>query len=313
MGSRRLSFVRLVLVDEYPDTSNDEPVVSTIIYPVRLHQGMRKQNPGGVNEAWRNPENLRAPAFHMIGDIYYVGNRDVSCHLISSDEGLVLIDTGFATTVPLLIDSIRSIGFDEKEVSWILITHGHEDHAGGTRRTKEATGADVFVHEGDVSTVEAGTELTCGYYIYGVEEFETFKVDRPLKGGEELRLGDALIKVHHTPGHTPGCCSYEIPVKHEGRKLRAFLFGGPGQWTFKRENRSQGYKGDMEDYGRTLEYLSNIKVEIPLGAHPGQNSTLGKYENARLDPEGANPFIDPGHWTTFLERLQKNFQSIRSQ
>jgi metallo-beta-lactamase class B len=270
---------------------------------------MRPQNPAGISEAWRKPELLKAPAFWIIDGIYYVGNLDVSCHLIETGDGLVLIDTGFATTASLVEESLHSLGLNPREIRLILITHGHEDHAGGARRLKEATGAPVSIHERDLPTVEKGTELTCGYYTYGVEEFETFEVDAPLKGGEVLAFGDTEIRVHHTPGHTPGCCSYEIPVLHEGKSLVAFLFGGPGQWTFLPENRSQGYDGDMDEYGETLDFLERVRVDIPLGAHPGQNRTFKKHEIAESRPGEPNPFIDPGQWSSFIGRLRENFEA----
>jgi metallo-beta-lactamase class B len=271
---------------------------------------MRPQNPDGINEAWRDPEKLRIPPFWMIGGIHYVGNLDVSSHLISTQEGLVLIDTGFATTAGLLIESIRGLGFSERDVELILITHGHEDHAGGARRMKEATGAPVAIHAGDVETVEHGTELTCGYYVYGVEAFETFEVDRVLRGGEVLEMGNVEIRVHHTPGHTPGCCSYEIPAVDRDGSLRAFLFGGPGQWTFRRSNRSQGYEGDMNDYAETLDYLERFEVHVPLGAHPGQTRTLEKRQSAAEKGYSPNPFIDPDHWPRFLGDLRGRFESL---
>ncbi|MBU7003976.1 MAG: MBL fold metallo-hydrolase [Theionarchaea archaeon] len=263
-----------------------------------------------VNESWRNPEGLRAPAFKMIDPIYYVGNLDVSCHLIETVEGLVLIDTTFANTAHLVLDSIGSLGFDATDIVRILITHGHEDHAGGVRRILEATGASVSIHERDVDTVEKGTELTCGYYVYGVEEFETFVVNEPLVGGEVLEFGNVAIKVHHTPGHTPGCCSYEIPIEHEGERLTAFLFGGPGQWTFRPEDRVQGYPGDMDEYRRTLEFLGSIEVDVPLGAHPGQTRTMEKMAMAQSNPGGPNPFIDPGHWPTFIGSLRERYMAL---
>ncbi len=273
---------------------------------------MRLQNPAGLHEKWRYPNDLKAPAFRMIGNIHYVGNLDVSSHLIAGSQGHVLIDTGFATTVPLLLESIRSLGFHERDIELILITHGHVDHAGGARRMAQATGAPVALHRRDVQTVETGSELTCAYFTYGIEDFETFKVDRVLRGGETLRLGDVIVRVHHTPGHTPGVCSYEIPVEHGGKRLTACLFGGPGQWTFKKENRSQGYEGDLAEYRRSLDYLQGMKVDIPLGAHPGQVRTFQKYEAMKSNPRGQNPFIDPGHWPSFLGRLRENLASSSS-
>ena len=270
---------------------------------------MRLQNPDGINELWREPDALRVPPFRIMGDLYYVGNRDVSSHLLTSDEGHILIDTGFATTVPLLVESVRSLGFSERDIELILNTHGHEDHAGGNRRMIEATGAENAIGRRDVETVEEGTEMTCGYYIYGVESFETYEVDMALDGGEEFIRGDNRVRVHNTPGHTPGTCSYEIPLGHEGEELTGFLFGGPGQWTFRRRNRSQGYEGDMDDYRRTLDYLKGIDVDVPLGAHPDQSRTFEKHE-AALSGSETNPFIDPDHWERFIGRLEENFRLV---
>ncbi len=262
-----------------------------------------------INTVWRDPERLRAPAFNIIGNLYYVGNRDVSSHLLASDQGHILIDTGFSSTVPLLLDSIRYLGFEEQDIELIVNTHAHEDHAGGNRRMLEATGARSAIGRRDVKTVEAGTELTCGHYMYGVEHFDTYHVDIPLEGGEEFQFGDSVLRVHSTPGHTPGTCSYEIPVNYRGRELTAFLFGGPGQWTFQREHRCQGYEGDMEDYARSLDYLSGIEVDVPLGAHPGQNRALDKHRKMK-SCSGENPFIDPGHWPRFLSGLVESFDSV---
>jgi len=274
---------------------------------------LKLSNPDGVNQQWKHPEELRVPAFRMIENIYYVGNLNVSSHLIAGRAGHVLIDTGFATTVPLLAQSIRQLGFKERDVRLILITHGHVDHAGGARRMAKITGAPVAVHRRDLRTVETGSELTCAYYIYGIEDSEPFKVDRVLEGGETLRVGNIVVKVHHTPGHTPGVCSYEIPLQHEGRKLTACIFGGPGQWTFKQENRGQGYDGDVEEYSRSLDALERIKVDIPLGAHPNQTRTFQKYEMLRSNPAGPNPFIDPDHWPAYIGKLRASLASLKGQ
>ena len=103
--------------------------------------GMRKSP--FLYEPWK----LQAPAFAIADGLYYVGIRDVSCHLLKTSGGVVLIDTAFAETTYLLTESIRSVGVEPDEISLIIHTHGHVDHCGATRRMKELSGADVALGE----------------------------------------------------------------------------------------------------------------------------------------------------------------------
>jgi hydroxyacylglutathione hydrolase len=66
---------------------------------------------------------------------------------------------------------------------WILHTHGHADHTGGTAAVAARLGAEVLGHPGDAAW---------------------FAPPRPLAGGEVLALGALRVGVHHVPGHTPG-------------------------------------------------------------------------------------------------------------
>lgn len=259
---------------------------------------------------WREPWQLRAPAFLVADSLYYVGNRNVSCHLIKSTSGVVLIDTAFSQTTYLLTESIRSVGVDPTEIKMILHTHAHVDHCGATRRLKELTGATIAMGEQDIETVERSTPLTCAEYFYGINDFETFKVDRPLKHMDSIDLGDTVIQCHHTPGHTPGVMSFTFDVQVDGKCLTAGLFGGPGLWTLKDEHRdAQGYPRNRQGFSETLKYLRTVDVDIWLGAHPHQNNTFDKFERLRRG-ERPNPFIDPVGWKQFLADIESDFQKL---
>lgn len=267
---------------------------------------MAKQKSTFLLEPW----TLQSPAFAIADSLYYVGNRNVSCHLLRTSAGVVLIDTAFAETTYLLTESIRSVGVDPAEITLILHAHGHVDHCGATRRIKELSGAAAAMGEQDVETVERGTPLTCAEYIYGITEFETFSVERPLKHMDRIDLGDTEILCHHTPGHTPGVMTYTFEVEIDGERFTAGLFGGPGLWTLQDEHReAQGYKGNRQDFARSLEYLGTLDVDVWLGAHPGQNDTFGKLERLRKGKK-PNPFIDPDGWKRFIANLKSSFQKI---
>jgi metallo-beta-lactamase class B len=266
----------------------------------------------GKSAFLREPWNLRAPAFAIVDSLYYVGNRNVSCHLLETSGGAVLIDTAFAETTYLLTESIRSVGIDPGEIALILHTHGHVDHCGATRRIKELSGAEVALGEQDVETVERGTPLTCAEHLYGINNFEIFEVERPLKHMDSIDMGDTVIQCHHTPGHTPGVMTYTFEVDANGENLIVGLFGGPGLWTLQDEHRqTQGYPQNRQDFAGSLEYLETLGIDIWLGAHPGQNHTFSKLEGL-MKGESPNPFIDPDGWKRFIANLQSSFQKLLS-
>ena len=260
-------------------------------------------------DCWKRPWEIKAHAFAITDDLFYVGNRDVSCHLIRSAKGWVLLDTAFAHTTYLLTESLRTVGVEPADIVLILHSHGHVDHCGATRRMQELSGAEIALGAADVQTVEQGTPLTCAEYIYGIPFFETFSVDRPLNHGDTIDLGDRLVQCHHTPGHSPGVITYTFDLEVGGETLTAGVFGGPGLWTLMDEHRhEQGYEGNREDFAKSLDYLGTLDVDLWLGAHPSQNDTLGKYERIAEDGQ-PNPFIDPDGWRMFIAGIRTSFQA----
>jgi metallo-beta-lactamase class B len=262
---------------------------------------------------WKQPWTLRGPAFAITDRLLYVGNRNVSCHLLRAEGGLVLIDTAFAQTTYLLTESIRSVGFDPTDIDLVIHSHGHVDHCGATRRMKELSGASAALGVQDVATVEQGTKYTCAERLYGIPDFENFEVDRPLRHGDTIDLGDTVIECHHTPGHTPGVISYTFEVEAEGKRVMAGMFGGPGLWTLTDEHRQdQGYPENREDFARSLQYLKGLEVDVWLGAHPNQNDTFGKFERLRAG-DTPNPFIDPDGWRQFVSDTEASFEKLLEQ
>jgi metallo-beta-lactamase class B len=259
---------------------------------------------------WREPWSLRAPAFPITKALWYVGNRDVSCHLVKTSAGAVLIDTAFAETSYLLVESLFSVGVQPADVALIIHTHGHVDHCGATRRMKKLAGAPAAMGERDVETVEKGTPLTCAEYHYGFPHFETFTIERPLRHGDTIEIGDVAIRCHYTPGHTAGTMSFTFETILDGRSMTVGLFGGPGLWTMTDEHRlAQGYPGNREDFRRSLDCLKRLDLDIWLGAHPGQNDTFGKQKRLEAG-ESPNPFIEPEGWKRFVGRIEREFERL---
>ena len=113
-----------------------------------------------AEEVLCHPWKFRVEPFQMVGNLYYVGNRDVSVHLVDTGDGLLLIDTGYPQTVYLLLQSIWELGFDPGKLRYILLTHAHYDHIGGVRPLVELFGCETFLGEEDLPLLTTDSHLT---------------------------------------------------------------------------------------------------------------------------------------------------------
>ena len=86
---------------------------------------------GGPSAAEIASWNEPVEPFRIHGNTYYVGTKNLSSVLITSDFGHVLIDAGLPESAPLIAASIEKLGFRVEDVKAILSSHAHPDHVGG--------------------------------------------------------------------------------------------------------------------------------------------------------------------------------------
>ena len=116
-------------------------------------------------------------------------------------------ETGETAVVdPSLSEDALIEKLKDKNVKYVLITHGHFDHTGGTNLVKEKTGAKVVVHREDEEMLldSSKNEFRANYGY----DMPPIIADILVEDGTELMLGNAKIKVMHTPGHTKGGVCY---------------------------------------------------------------------------------------------------------
>ena len=255
-----------------------------------------------------HPWEFACEPFRIADGLYYVGNTNVSSHLIDTGAALVLIDTTYPQTVYLLLESIRRLGFDPDDIRAILQVHAHYDHIGGTRALVELTGAETYLGEADVEIIEKRRDETWAPQ-YGLGFREYFKVNHPLTDGDVVRIGKTVFDCVAIPGHTPGSMSFFFEVTEGGKTYRVGIHGGPGLNTLTDEYLTENKLpfSRRDDYLRSLERLRREKVDIFIGAHPAQNNTLGKRQRMTDDE---NPFIDPSAWGAFLDDLERRAREL---
>ena len=177
---------------------------------------------------YRYPEQYRMTPFRIFGNLYFVGNADVGSHLIDTGDGLVLIDTTYPTTKALLVQSIWEMGFDPANIKYILHTHGHFDHFGGTALMVSLSGAKTFLGKPDAEMFRTRPEMALianSLHSYA----EVFTPDVELVDGEIVTLGNTKIRAISTPGHTMGVMTYLFDgYGRQGNAYRGLVRGNRG-------------------------------------------------------------------------------------
>ncbi len=238
------------------------------------------------------PWEGRIEPFEIIKGVYFVGTFQASSHLIDTGDGLILIDTGYANTLYLLIDSIYKLGFKPTDVKYIINTHWHGDHVEGTKAFSQLSGAKTFI---------------------GKEDFEKaqkyFTADIKISDGDTLSLGNVAIKFLETPGHTKGTLSFFFDVEHNGKTYRVGSFGGAGANTLVKERFD--FDGCRTAYLNSIERLQKEHVDVFIGNHTWNNDTFNKANI--LKETGENTFIDDKLWHRFLDFCKNRLDEIIEQ
>jgi metallo-beta-lactamase class B len=264
-----------------------------------------------VGSQWRASirRNRSVPdePIRIAGNLYYVGATGVTAFLLTGPEGHVLIDGGYPETAPLIIASIAKLGFDIRDVKVLLNSHAHFDHAGGLRELQEASGAQLWISEGDAELIARGGagDRTFGPMRHlGMGRFPAPRVDHRFRDGDTIRLGPLALTAHVTAGHTPGCTSWSVPVQHGGRELLAVSICSLSLLPFMRFE-DPALRADFE---RSFRTLRSLPADLFLGPHGSFFDMERKRRDAGNASDPADPFIDREGYLRYIDEAEQKFR-----
>src|SRR5690349_11676175 len=137
-----------------------------------------------LQEATAQQSPYSVPPFQMFDNLYYVGIDWVSAYVLKTDQGLIMIDCLYDNFTDGAVRGIQKLGLNPKDIKYLIVTHGHDDHAGGIRKIQELTGARIVMAAGDWKMQSS------------------LRPDIVVKDGDVVTLGTSAVKLYLTPGHT---------------------------------------------------------------------------------------------------------------
>jgi glyoxylase-like metal-dependent hydrolase (beta-lactamase superfamily II) len=144
-----------------------------------------------------------------------LGSSAINSFAFANEDGTVaLVDAGLKGAPKRLVAALSEIGKRPVDVSTIILTHAHPDHGGGARGMRERSGAPVHTHHDDAGYLRDGKRPPADpsqplgrVFTMLSKNQPSCPVDGTFAEGDLLAVAGGL-RVLHTPGHSPGHCSF---------------------------------------------------------------------------------------------------------
>jgi metallo-beta-lactamase class B len=161
-------------------------------------------------------DTWHVPPAKIFDNLYFVGEKEYSAWAVTTSEGIILIDAIFHYSVDeQVVHGLTKLGLDPKTIKYVIISHGHSDHAAGAKHLQDRFGSRVILSGADWDLLDRDRG-----------NWPKPKRDMIATDGQRLTLGDTTVTLSLTPGHTLGTISTLIPVRDQGKPHLAAAWGG---------------------------------------------------------------------------------------
>jgi len=257
----------------------------------------------GDREGWSDP----APPAHIHGRSFYVGTCGVTVVLVETPAGLVLIDSGPKEATAHVLANLRRLGFEPRQVKWILSTHEHFDHGGGIAALMKATGAQLAVGPRAAAALRSGKPFPDDpqLELLAKDPMAPARVDRVLADGTALSVGGIAFTAHATPTHSPGSTSWTWP-SCEKDKCLTIAYADSVSTISADSYRFTHHPQRVEAARQGLQVIESLPCDLMLTPHPSASDLLRRLSGkaALIDASACATYARSGR-KNLAERLEK--------
>ena len=249
--------------DKAAELAGDDPVLTSLI--------------SALTSGFRVPRPTAPAPLKIFDDVAVLSAGWVSATAILTSGGIILIDALNNPTEAqqYIVSGLRTLGADPATIKYVVVTHGHGDHFGGAQYLADTYGARVMMAPNDWATLASTRPANAPTR------------DLDITNGQSLTLGSTTVKLHYTPGHTPGAVSPIFPVRWQGAAHSAMLWGGTNPPTSTTDK--QTYLSSVTSFATKM---SQAGVDVELSNHAFCDYGLERMAELRGSPNTTdNPFV----------------------
>ena len=219
----------------------------------------------------------QARAIQISKQVYLVGSgvmglserHDCHTYLVDAGTALFLVDAGCGIEPKRIEENVRSLGFDPRRMSHVLLTHSHPDHAGGASYFARAWGSLIGAGEVCAARVSQPNDVILCLDVSRPEGvyppdyvFEAAPVARVFADGDEFTIGECRLQALSIPGHSD-CSVVYLAYLSEGTAL----FAGDSLRTDNRIALLNTYDSDLNKIRQSMRRLASLEFDALYPGH----------------------------------------------
>ena len=231
------------------------------------------------------------PPVRIHGNSYYVGTCGISAILITGSEGHILIDGATEAGAETIARNIARLGFNLRDVRYILASHEHFDHVGGISALQQRSKASLLASPRAAPAFTSGRADKDDPQAGMHKPFPTASVDGQLRDGQRIRLGNLMVEAIATPGHTPGAMSYRW-ISCDGGVCRTIVYADSLTPISRDDYKFSAHPEYLKAYRESLAKIAASPCDIVLSPHPSSSKLRDRFARGErlLDSDGCRSY-----------------------
>jgi len=207
-------------------------------------------------------DQWHAEPVKIFDNFSFIGTREHGSWALTTSAGIIVFDALYDYAVIDEVEGgLKKLGLDPINMKFLIITHGHGDHHGGTKYLQDKYRPKVVMGPKDWDLVARDT-----------------RSPRPTRDveavdGQKITLGDTTVTLYLTPGHTPSTISTILPVKDRGVTHMAAEWGGTA---LNPDSPIENIQAYVNSATRFRKLAADAKADVIFTNHTNFDGTLTK-------------------------------------